>query len=99
MSRINGYASQDVKPLGVTNPNADETRVKTRGPVAGPILAGTGDATQLSAAGAVLAKATAGSDVRTEKVAALQAAIASGTYHVSASDVADKLIGSLLGEQ
>ncbi len=36
------------------------------------------------------------SDVRTEKIAALQQAIASGTYNVSASDVADKIIGSLL---
>ena len=44
-------------------------------------------------------QASAGSDVRTAKVAALQAAIAGGTYNVSAGDVADKLIENLLGSK
>jgi anti-sigma28 factor (negative regulator of flagellin synthesis) len=35
------------------------------------------------------------SDVRVEKVAALQQTIAAGTYSVTAADLADKLIGSL----
>ena len=56
----------------------------------------TGDATRLSTTSGIVAQATAGSDVRFEKVAALQSAIASGTYKVSAGDVADKLINSLL---
>ncbi|WP_158749993.1 flagellar biosynthesis anti-sigma factor FlgM [Acidobacterium sp. S8] len=37
-------------------------------------------------------------DVRMEKVAAVQQAIASGTYHVSAEDVADKLVRQMVGE-
>jgi negative regulator of flagellin synthesis FlgM len=41
-------------------------------------------------------QALSGSDVRMEKVAALQQAIEAGTYNVSSSDVADKLISSLL---
>ncbi len=36
------------------------------------------------------------SDVRSAKVAALQQAIASGSYKVSSSDVAEKMIDSLL---
>jgi len=48
--------------------------------------------------GAVLASAaTADSDVRLEKVAAIQQALAAGTYAVSPSDVAGKLIEHLLG--
>jgi anti-sigma28 factor (negative regulator of flagellin synthesis) len=36
------------------------------------------------------------SDVRLEKILPLQQAIANGSYHVAASDVAGKLIDSLL---
>ena len=56
-----------------------------------------GDQTSLSSTASVLATALSGSDVRLDKVAALQQAISSGTYNVSASDVADKMIQSLLG--
>jgi negative regulator of flagellin synthesis FlgM len=55
------------------------------------------DQTSLSSASSLLRKALTVSDVRTEKVASLQKAIASGSYHVSSSDVADKLLTSLLG--
>lgn len=54
------------------------------------------DRTNLSATSSVLAQALSGDDVRTEKVTALQHVIASGTYNVSSSDVAGKLIQSLL---
>ncbi len=50
----------------------------------------------LSGAGSVLAAASTGDDVRTDKVAALKAAIDAGSYQVSASDVADKLIHTML---
>lgn len=56
-----------------------------------------GDQTTLSLASKLITTALAGSDVRTEKVASLQKAIASGSYNVSSSDVADKLLTSLLG--
>ncbi len=54
--------------------------------------------TQLSSAGSALAQvASTTDDVRTEKVGAIQQAIAAGTYSVPASAVADKLIQHLLG--
>ena len=43
------------------------------------------------------AQALDGSDIRSAKVSALQQAIAAGSYSVSSSDVADKIIQSLLG--
>ena len=59
------------------------------------------DQTSLSSAaglvGGLAAQASQTSDVRMEKVTALQQAISSGTYNVSSSDVADKIIGSLSG--
>jgi negative regulator of flagellin synthesis FlgM len=54
------------------------------------------DQTSLSPASTLLAQALTTSDVRTDKVASLQQAISSGSYHVSSSDVADKMMQSLL---
>ena len=54
------------------------------------------DQASLSTVGGLVAAASAGSDVRTEKVAALQQAISSGSYHVPASAVAGKIVDSLL---
>jgi negative regulator of flagellin synthesis FlgM len=57
---------------------------------------GHADQASLSSASGMIAHALEGSDVRSEKVAALQQAIASGSYKVSSSEVADKMIQSLL---
>jgi negative regulator of flagellin synthesis FlgM len=54
------------------------------------------DEARLSSMGGLIAKALEGSDVRTAKVEALQKAIADGSYNVSSSDVAGKMIQSLL---
>jgi negative regulator of flagellin synthesis FlgM len=51
------------------------------------------DETNLSSA----AQALDGPDIRSAKVSALQQAVAAGSYSVSSSDVADKIIQSLLG--
>jgi negative regulator of flagellin synthesis FlgM len=56
-----------------------------------------GDHATLSSAGAEVAQASSGSDVRMQKVAAVQAALAAGTYSVPAPAVAGKLIDSMLG--
>jgi negative regulator of flagellin synthesis FlgM len=52
---------------------------------------------KVSSTAGALAQITGQSDVRSEKVAQLQAAIAGGTYNVSSTDVANKLIESMLG--
>lgn len=54
------------------------------------------DQAHLSTTGGLISRALENSDVRMEKVQALQQAIASGSYHVSSSDVADKLIKTLM---
>jgi negative regulator of flagellin synthesis FlgM len=54
------------------------------------------DEARLSSTGGLIAQALEGSDVRTAKVEALQKAIADGSYNVSSSDVAGKMIQSLL---
>jgi negative regulator of flagellin synthesis FlgM len=64
------------------------------------VLAGrlkqTGDHASVSLAGGLAASAAGQSDVRLAKVAQLQQAIASGNYKVAPSDVADKIVESLL---
>ena len=53
------------------------------------------DQANLSHASTMLTQALSGSDVRMEKVASLQQAIASGNYHVSSADIADSMLKSL----
>jgi len=55
------------------------------------------DQANLSSTGGLVAQALATSDTRSAKVASLQQAISGGNYSVSSSDVADKIIQSLLG--
>ena len=55
-----------------------------------------GDRATLSNAGSEVSQAAAGSDVRTDKVAAVRAALAAGTYNVPASAVAGKVIDAML---
>lgn len=54
------------------------------------------DHAELSATGSLMSKGLGGSDVRMEKVQALQQAIASGSYQVSSGEVAGKLIDSMM---
>jgi negative regulator of flagellin synthesis FlgM len=58
---------------------------------------GTDQAT-LSSAASLAAAAAPDSDVRMEKVTAIQQALASGTYNVPASEVAGKMIDQMLGK-
>ena len=55
-----------------------------------------GDSTSISSTSGLIAQALGGSDVRADKVSALQQSIAAGTYNVSSSDVASKIVDSLL---
>ena len=54
------------------------------------------DQASLSSASALVGQALSAPDVRSATVSALQDAIATGSYHVSSSAIADKLIASLL---
>jgi negative regulator of flagellin synthesis FlgM len=62
--------------------------------VQGPQVLGA-DHAHVSKAASLLAKAATASDVRMEKVASIQTALANGSYKVSASDVASSLIDSM----
>jgi negative regulator of flagellin synthesis FlgM len=54
------------------------------------------DMATLSSAGSEVSQTAAGSDVRMEKVTAIQAALVAGTYSVPASAVASKVVDSML---
>lgn len=54
------------------------------------------DRATLSGAGAEVSQVTSGPDVRAEKVAAVRAALAAGTYQVPASAVAPKVVDTML---
>jgi flagellar biosynthesis anti-sigma factor FlgM len=69
---------------------------KTDASVSANAASGT-DQASLSSMGGIMAQALSNdSDVRTDKVAALQQQIAAGTYNVPAGNVADKLMNALL---
>ncbi len=55
------------------------------------------DQVTFSSAASEAAQAAGDSGVRMDKVAAIQAALAAGTYNVSASAVASKVVDSMLG--
>ncbi len=54
------------------------------------------DTTSVSSTGGLVAAALTTPDVRLDKVAQLQTAIANGSYSVSSADVASKIVDSLL---
>jgi negative regulator of flagellin synthesis FlgM len=55
------------------------------------------DRATLSSAGSEVSQAVSEEGVRTEKVAAVQALLAAGTYNVPASAVASKMVDAMLG--
>jgi len=58
-----------------------------------------GDKAQLSVLATQIAQSTTGSDVRMDKVTSIQNALQAGTYQVSASDVAQKIVTSMLAPE
>lgn len=76
--------------------NGAEARTATVSAAGVNTATGDDQKVSVSSTAGALAQVASGSDVRHEKVAQLQAAIASGTYSVSSGDIADKLISSML---
>lgn len=56
----------------------------------------SGDEATLSGIGAAMQSASGQDGVRLDRVAAVQQALAAGTYRVDASKVADKMMGAML---
>jgi negative regulator of flagellin synthesis FlgM len=56
------------------------------------------DHASLSAAGSLAARALEASDTRADRITVVQEAIALGSYHVSSSDLTDKIIQTLLNQ-
>jgi negative regulator of flagellin synthesis FlgM len=87
-----------VAPASATAQTGKEEQIKSSAalaPAASKIASVT-DQAVFSSTSNLFTQALNGSDVRLDKIQPLQAAIAAGTYQVSSSDVADKLISTLL---
>ncbi len=103
MSYTNGIGAPQQAP-GITEAAASSTTnrtTKTESSTSSVPQNQTGnparlDEASVSPAANMVAQALSGSDVRTDKVAALQQSIAAGTYNVPASDVAAKVLSALL---
>jgi negative regulator of flagellin synthesis FlgM len=81
--------------LGV-NP-APPAAAQAKGPAASAESGLDNDRATLSSAGGEVSLAAADDGVRTDKVSAIQAALAAGTYNVPASAVASKVVDAMLG--
>ena len=90
---IDSIAPSGVKPAIPADPLSDVSSGKE----AAIANVEHADQASLSSAGGLVAQALETPDTRSAKVAPLQQAIAAGSYSVPSSDVADKIIQSLLG--
>jgi flagellar biosynthesis anti-sigma factor FlgM len=81
--------------LGVTEPSTASAQTKST--PASSTSALNSDRATVSSAGSEVANALNDSDVRTDKVAAVQASLSAGTYNVPASAVASKLVDAMMG--
>jgi flagellar biosynthesis anti-sigma factor FlgM len=102
LNRMNGIGSAQQFPEAaeVTASNGASRAAKAdTSSAAVQDMAGGGapvDEAKLSTASGAVMQALLGSDVRADKVAALQQTIAAGTYSVAASDVAAKVMSALM---
>jgi negative regulator of flagellin synthesis FlgM len=104
MSYASGIGSQQeaISPIRASGANpaiqvtaADDVASEATGPIS---QVNHADQASLSSSGGLVAQALEASDERSAKVGSLQQTIAAGSYNVSSSDVAEKIIQSLLGK-
>jgi negative regulator of flagellin synthesis FlgM len=81
--------------LGVSSPSSARVQQSQTGHGAAPQASLAGDQATVSQIGIEVSQAVH-SDVRSEKVAAVQQALAAGTYKIGADAVADKVIDAML---
>ena len=84
--------------LGAAPAPAAATQQPRSGSASGTSALGSDQAT-FSSAGSEVSMTASEPGVRSEKVAAIQATLAAGTYNVPASAVASKVVDSMLGGQ
>lgn len=78
---------------------SQEVTGHSSGKAAGATTVGSSaDEATLSSAASAAAQAAPDSDVRMDKVAQVQKALAEGTYNVASSDVANSMIDAMLGK-
>jgi flagellar biosynthesis anti-sigma factor FlgM len=90
---LSSIAPSTAKPSTAVGAPADQTKEG----LTSTLIPARSDQTSLSSTGGIISRAMEGPDTRSAKVLALQQAIASGSYSVPASQVAEKMIQSLLG--
>jgi negative regulator of flagellin synthesis FlgM len=84
--------------LGVA-PAAPTATPQTRSTAVASGSALGSDSATVSSAGSEVSLTASEADVRTDKVAAIQAALAAGTYNAPSSAVASKVVDAMLGNQ
>lgn len=90
----------DLQPIQPISGDAQISAAeKTPGSSSASSSAVGNDQTHLSFAASLISHAASLSDVRAEKVQSVQAAVAGGSYSVSATDVARSLMNHMLGNQ
>lgn len=85
--------------LGVTQTTRiSATQQKSQANILAPASDIHQDHTNVSTAATLAHRAMSLPDVRMDKVAAVQQALANGTYQVDPADVADKMVSRMMGE-
>jgi negative regulator of flagellin synthesis FlgM len=99
MTGLNGIGTSVIASLSLnsTNSATETSHAVAKASDTASVSTGTvTDQASVSSTGGLVAQALSTSDVRSDKVAALQTAIASGSYQVPSADVASKIVDSLL---